>query len=100
MRPETAAMSPTSAASRSKRAACLRFWSKVWRLRRNVATGPAKVERICTSPSLKPPGLSAAPRRPISSPSATSGTSTTDCASAMMPISWARRGSSAGELLT
>ncbi len=93
-------MSPTSAASRSKRAACRRCRSKVWRERRNVATGPAKVERIWTSPSVKPPGLSAAPSRPITSPSARRGTSTTDCASAMIPISWASRGSSPGWLLT
>jgi hypothetical protein len=46
------------------------------------------------------PGLSAAPSSPISSPSASSGTSTTDWASAMRAISWASRGSSPGWLLT
>ena len=57
-------MSPTRAASRSKRAACRRWRSKLCRLRRKVATGPAKVERICTSPSVKPARLVRRPEQP------------------------------------
>ena len=58
------------------------------------------MESSWTSLSVKPPGLSAAPRRPRRSPSENIGTRTTDFASASKAISRVSRVSVPGSLLT
>ena len=94
------AMSPARSDSRCAAAAWRRWRSKIRRLRRNDAAGPAKIERSRTSLLGEPAGLVGGHQRPSTWPSDNIGTSTTDWASVSSHLSWSSRGSDCGRLLT